>query len=173
MVGCAKCERCQALLRDREFIFRSMWGAEPWQRWPQPFFLEDSCFGRARDHHSRHQDPSVYFKEAASGKHCATNWCNSCGSGASRLARRSRWVTCAARRRYEGNSGDLGRPGRLQPFHAPAPALLGFDDSIDRFCYGLGGRGDHAYACVAANMYDFAPAPAARAHCRGPVASLP
>jgi len=32
-----------------------------------------------------------------------------------------------------------------------APALLGFDESIDNVCYGAGGQGSHAEACVHTN----------------------
>ena len=34
----------------------------------------------------------------------------------------------------------------------PAPAVLGFDESIDWYCATHGGRGDHAEACVSANV---------------------
>jgi hypothetical protein len=35
--------------------------------------------------------------------------------------------------RYEGNPGELGKAGQLPSFNgADAPALLGFDESIDR-----------------------------------------
>jgi hypothetical protein len=71
---CPSCARCAALLRDENFVFRSMWGAEPWKRWPQPFQLWDSCFARVRDNHAKHQDVSVYFEETAAATHCNTNW---------------------------------------------------------------------------------------------------
>ena len=38
-------------------------------------------------------------------------------------------------------------------FTAPeAPALLGFDEDIDDYCESHGGRGNHAEACVQANV---------------------
>jgi hypothetical protein len=59
---------------------------------------------------------------------------------------------------YNGNNGKLGQheggPDKdwVQPhFTGAAPALLGFDESIDNFCYGHGGSGSHAEACVRAN----------------------
>jgi hypothetical protein len=72
--GCPSCDQCAALLRDKDFVFRSMWGAEPWKKWPQPFQLYDSCFARVRDNHAKHQDVDVYFDETAAGTHCNTNW---------------------------------------------------------------------------------------------------
>ena len=42
--------------------------------------------------------------------------------------------------------------GNPPPLHSQrAPALLGFDESIDQDCYGMGGKGSHAEACVDTN----------------------
>ena len=56
---------------------------------------------------------------------------------------------------YEGNAGgaaenQLGRAHVTPRFegHKQAPALLGFDETIDAFCWDHGGRGSHAIACV-------------------------
>lgn len=124
---CEKCDRCDALMRNPEFVFRRMWGAEPWRNWPRPFNIEDSCFARVRDHHNQHQDAYMYFEETSQGKHCHTNW-------------------------YEGNVGELGWANRIHNFALKAPALLGFDETIDHYCNGHGGRGGHAQSCVNANL---------------------
>eukprot|EP00967_Tisochrysis_lutea_P113056 scaffold179184_cov32-Tisochrysis_lutea.AAC.3 len=73
-MACSQCERCAALLRDDSFVFRSMWGSEPWRRWPLPFAVEESCFARVRDDHARTQPVQTYFDETAQGVHCHTNW---------------------------------------------------------------------------------------------------
>ena len=69
----------------------------------------------------------MYFDDVRRGAACNTNW-------------------------YEGNSGDLGRQDKLPQFPSSAPALLGFDETIDQFCQARGGSGDHAWACIKASL---------------------
>jgi len=59
---------------------------------------------------------------------------------------------------YSGNNGQLGAhnggPDKdwVWPhFSEGAAALLGFDESIDHYCYDEGGRGSHAESCVKTN----------------------
>jgi len=73
--SCPKCDRCEELLRDPDFVFRSMWGAEPWRQWSKPFNMAESCFAHVRDAHDTQQDVSVFFAETGAGTHCHTNWC--------------------------------------------------------------------------------------------------
>ena len=97
---------CDAMLRDRTFLFRRMWDARPWmQRHPD----QPTCFERRRDQSNEWQNHKTYFREAKMGSHCGSNW-------------------------YEGNSGALGQQWHTVEFTNKAAALLGFDDSIDWFC---------------------------------------
>jgi hypothetical protein len=75
-----------------------------------------------------------FFRETKEGVHCDSNW-------------------------YEGNFGKLGRMNSRPEFSAMAPALLGFDETIDRFCdaehtyfdNGIYDRKNHAGNCVNSN----------------------
>ena len=74
------------------------------------------------------------------GTHCDSNW-------------------------YKGNKGELGEPNPDQSNHIPsgfskdAPALLGFDESIDQYCTeqspSRGSDDGHAANCVRANRNIF------------------
>ena len=75
-----------------------------------------------------------YFEDAWQGVDCSRNW-------------------------YTGNEGPLGLPNggptktTTHPhFKGPAPALLGFDEAIDRYCESRHGKGNHAETCVGANV---------------------
>ena len=72
---------------------------------------------------------------------------------------------CQTRNWYTGNQGDLGNHKTLGPadpstrehFTEDAPALLGFDESIDDHCVSHGGSNPggpsgHAISCVRANV---------------------
>ena len=97
---------CDAMLRDRTFLFRRMWDARPWmQRHPD----QPACWERRRDQSNTPQPQKTYFRETKRGSHCGTNW-------------------------YEGNHGQLGQQGHTVEFTNKAAALLGFDETIDRFC---------------------------------------
>ena len=37
-------------------------------------------------------------------------------------------------RRYEGSIGELGEEKKMPKFKKPAPALLGFDETIEEYC---------------------------------------
>ena len=82
------------------------------------------CWLRERDASWMEMKAATYFAEVKQGVHCNTNW-------------------------YEGNMNWLGR--FTPTFNHPAPALLGFDDSIDRACHGSS-PDDHATACVRNNL---------------------
>ena len=121
-----------AMLRDSTHLFRSMWAAVPFARLRPGM---PSCFEVPRDRSSEQMKPETFFSDTLSGAHCDTNW-------------------------YEGNNGDLGRA--TPSFAEPAPALLGFDSSIDAYCAEnkpppLQARGQrqyygHAGECVNANL---------------------
>ena len=74
-----------------------------------------------------------FFQNAQAGVNCGRNW-------------------------FEGSGGSLGEehggPSRnwVKPhFGKPAPAVLGFDESIDAFC-SSGGYGSHAERCVRSDV---------------------
>ena len=100
--------KCEAMLRDPSHIFRRLWAAKPYafRHRGQP-----TCFERSRDEEgNRPIDPRVFAEETRNGTHCDVNW-------------------------YEGNEGLLGAAGRTPYFsNTIAPALFGFDESIDKFC---------------------------------------
>ena len=88
------------------------------------------CWDVVRGSKDQLTDSDVYFRETKEGTHCYSNW-------------------------YQGNNGELGDPATIPEFSAPAPALFGFDDSIDAYCIprAHGGRyGGHAGVCVNANL---------------------
>ena len=120
------------MLGDRSGLMRKMWAAHPFQqrRRGQP-----NCWDRKRDARNTWQDPEQYFTETFAGFWCGSNW-------------------------YEGNPGQLGNMHYRPSFTADAPALLGFDETIDSFCASRdaanpnGGAGGnwHAGHCIAANL---------------------
>ena len=121
-------EKCHDLLRDSSHRFRRMWAAEAWAPM-QPG--QPACWETVRNRPKRSQMSSTFFDETLQGRHCDSNW-------------------------YQGNGGTLGTVGPdFSKTHAPA--LLGFDESIDEYCgQHLEGnqahiRG-HATRCVAANL---------------------
>lgn len=130
LTGRLDAQKCDALMRDPSHIFRRMWHAEPWRfrRDGQP-----TCFERRRDQKDREQPPHEYFQETKMGTNCNSNW-------------------------FEGCPGNLGRVNQPPHFTAMAPALLGFDETIDWFCNkehqyfstGLYGN-DHAGNCANSN----------------------
>lgn len=123
-------EECTFLMRDPQHLFRKMWAAASWapMQAKQP-----ACWDVKRDDDGARQKPETYFEEAFTGMHCDSNW-------------------------YEGNQGELGRPHHALPNfrRGTAPALLGFDESIDQFCAKtLGGDYHwmgHAEQCVQASL---------------------
>lgn len=84
-------------------------------------------------------DAELFFEQLKTGKECDANW-------------------------YEGAQGSLGEQNARPPFTAPAPALLGFDESIFSYCSSAIGRkpgyqgrpedfnDELARRCVEANM---------------------
>ena len=106
--------RCSAMLRDRKHIFRRMWAADAWTKMRSG---HPACWsvGRVTSVASL-QTQESFFAELRAGKLCQNNW-------------------------YEGNPGELGWANHMPDFGGrPAPALLGFDESIGDFCASrLGG----------------------------------
>ena len=105
-----------------------MWAAEAWA----PMLPgEPACWESVRDKPKKSQMSGTFFDEVLDGRHCDGNW-------------------------FEGNGGTLGTVGPdFSKTHAPA--LLGFDESIDEYCSKhLEDDHDriigHATRCVAANL---------------------
>jgi hypothetical protein len=74
-----------------------------------------TCFARARDQFGRvAQEPQRFVADVAEGTNCDFNW-------------------------YEGNDGELGGKDHRAKFsNKLAPALLGFDESIDGCPFSVG-----------------------------------
>jgi len=114
--------KCRAMLSNPESRFNQIWSAGGWT---VRHHGEPACWGT---------DGPGFFEHAWLGSWCNRNW-------------------------YIGNKGSLGQfgGGPAQPWVWPrfthaAPALLGFDESIDWFCATHGGFGDHSEASVSANL---------------------
>lgn len=114
-------EMCHAMLRDPTHLFRRMWSAEAWAHM-QPG--ASVCWERKRDERWKPIPAATFFEEASAGTHCDSNW-------------------------YEGNSGDLGKHDYRTTFAKEAPALLGFDETIDKACSNHDGQ--HAKSCIRAS----------------------
>jgi len=116
-------DKCEAFFSDKSHRFHELWGELGWvARHPDK---DGACWG---------DRGWKFFDDAWWGRDCERNW-------------------------YSGNSGDLGKVfgGPFQAWVWPhfsenAPALLGFDESIDWYCTSHGGSGQHAAACVMANV---------------------
>lgn len=113
---------CERNLADRDHRLHQLWGEVGWK-----------IRQRGRDRTCFDNGPT-FFEDALQGRPCEINW-------------------------YSGNDGNLGTryggpsQGWVQPhFTKAAPALLGFDESIDWYCGSHGGQGQHAVACVGANV---------------------
>ena len=98
--------KCDAMIRDPSHLFRKMWNVEPW--W---FRHADTptCFERKRHDTSQGQPTAQYFAQVKAGANCDDNW-------------------------FEGSPGVLGKKGKPPTFSGMAPALLGFDETIEWFC---------------------------------------
>ena len=116
-------DKCEAFFSDKSHRFHELWGDLGWVvRHPSK---DRTCWG---------DRGWKFFDDAWWGRDCQRNW-------------------------YSGNGGDLGKVfgGPSQAWVWPhfsdnAPALLGFDESIDWYCTSHGGSGQHAEACVQANV---------------------
>jgi hypothetical protein len=113
--------KCDALFMAPEGRFRKIWGAEGW-RMRGPEM--SACW---------FDEGEEFFRNAQMGVHCGRNW-------------------------FQGSGGQLGEehggPSRkwVTPhFSKPAPAVLGFDESIDAYC-SSGGSGTHAEKCVGSDV---------------------
>ena len=130
--------QCRAMIRDETHIFRRMWAASAWAKMSKSSSSSrhPACWAVNRETLNSEMQPmssETFFTETLAGTHCNTNW-------------------------YEGNVGDLGKAGRLPSYARPAaPALFGFDETIDEFCAdNIGGWEvatslDHATRCVEAS----------------------
>jgi len=118
--------QCKAMLRDSRSLFRRMWAAQAWGKMADG---RADCWNVKRDNRWEHLETEQFFADTWSGRHCGTNW-------------------------YEGNDGELGLPGRPPHFDHDAPALFGFDESIDDFCLRHGGHEweVHGQRCVTAGI---------------------
>lgn len=117
------------MLRDETHIFRSMWASRPFMKRAKG---RPNCWDIRRDSTWARQPSSAYFEETLRGAHCNTNW-------------------------YTGNEGELGQVGRFPQFTSNvAPALLGFDETIDSFCNSANKPSNrywgHAGMCINANL---------------------
>lgn len=117
---------CDALLSDPHSRLRQLWGEKGWVvagGW-QGRWQNPRCW---QDHR--------FFDGAAAGHTCNRNW-------------------------YEGNPGEIGEgyaprvtENWVWPhFERSAPALLGFDESIDRACSKVNPVDGHANNCITSNL---------------------
>ena len=120
-------DKCVALWENPHSRFHDLWGMQGWKVRSK---ANPACWGKTGG--------AKYFDDAWWGRACETrNW-------------------------YTGTPGELGDSKRLGPaddsvhphFHKLAPALLGFDESIDNYCASHGGQDwmGHSEACVHANV---------------------
>ena len=134
-------QKCAAYLRDPSHIFRRMWAGEAWSKMADADGNAGStaCWLMRRELNAQiriePQPAADFFEQVLSGAHCDTNW-------------------------YEGNVGSLGKRDARPSFPKDeAPALLGFDETLDGFCAAeLGGWDQngakdlgHAERCVKAS----------------------
>ena len=126
--------KCDAMFADRAGLLRKMWAAQPWATRSKG---KPNCWERRRDAGDVGQGADTYFSEAWRGVHCPSNW-------------------------YEGNpGGTMGIQGTPPTFTEDAPALLGFDETIDQYCGShrktnpaaseIGGY-SHARMCIQSNL---------------------
>ena len=123
--------KCDGMMHDPTHLFRWMWATESWakQRADGP-----KCWETDRLDAAKRQEPQAYFDSVLAGDGCDMNW-------------------------FEGNWGQLGRKEYRAAFTQDAPALLGFDDSIDAFCADrapyISKEWHRAPRCVSANLNIF------------------
>ena len=124
-------EKCDAMLQNPTSLMRRMWSSSAWSKMRPG---EAACWDMRRDDGGKQrQSAGKYFDDALNGAACRSNW-------------------------YEGNPGRLGDPAGHARYAQPAPALLGFDESIDGYCAAQLGDFDgaaqtgHAMRCVHANL---------------------
>eukprot|EP00908_Phaeocystis_cordata_P021789 Transcript_4176.p1 GENE.Transcript_4176~~Transcript_4176.p1 ORF type:complete len:493 (-),score=73.84 Transcript_4176:23-1297(-) len=119
--------KCHDMIRDPSHRFRRMWAAEAWAPMREG---QPACWDVMRDQPTP-QRSHAFFGAILDGRHCDSNW-------------------------YNGNPGELGTNGAVFT-KRHAPALLGFDESIDAYCAAnvIGGESEHmghAERCVKANL---------------------
>ena len=128
--GALSPEACEFYFQQPTSRFHQLWGAHGWVL--RRSEAAPACWGA---------DGDGFFEDAWQGR------------------------TCASRNWYTGNEGRLGDVATLGPassvgnphhFTRDAPAVLGFDESIDEYCQSNGGKNPggasgHAISCVRAN----------------------
>jgi len=107
------------MLKDPTHIFRRMWAAEPWGAMDEG----DACWNIDR-HGKVRQKGRTFFDAVDQGLYCDSNWYEGSGYGPWDLP--------------DGGSSESS---------SNAPALLGFDEDIDAFCWQVD-CGDHAACCL-------------------------
>jgi hypothetical protein len=119
-------EKCEELMQDKHSPFHLLWGEVGWRK---KFDRSGACWNAYPGGSSK------FFNDAFNGHSCMSrNW-------------------------YTGNGGDLGlygpvladwNPSGNPHFTANAPALLGFDEEINRMCHTK--NQEHATGCTRANF---------------------
>lgn len=117
---------CEAYWMDPNSRFHDLWSKEGWVVLKHTK-NEKACWG---------DDGFQYFDDAWWGRSCDRNWYT--GTPGSQL-------------------GDHQRKGPVDPsvephFNARAPALLGFDETIDAYCGARGSGDQHSERCVRAGV---------------------
>ena len=120
--------KCDGMLRDPTHLFRRMWAAEAWAK---QYTTSAKCWERDRENYGwGWQKSERFFDDILEGNICDSNW-------------------------YEGNNGAIGGQYARPTFTGDAKAVLGFDDSIDRYCTDHApwtqNTWGHAPRCIAAN----------------------
>jgi hypothetical protein len=124
--GALSPELCSAFFHDPNHRFHQMWAPRAWH-------VREGASGAAC--WDEWGSGARYFSDVFEGRYCDKNW-------------------------FAGNAGRLGdkyggptdtKAKASVHFMKAAPALLGFDHSIDWYCQANGGYGTHAEACVRAN----------------------
>ena len=129
-------ERCEALFEDKRSRFHQLWSNEGWvARKPRRTL---ACWD------GDERGGEKFFDDAWWGKDCQKrNWYT--GNAAPPGDKTNAFG-------MGGPKGGPGNPKNPLHFSDPAPAVLGFDESIDQYCASRGGEGAHAVACVKANV---------------------
>jgi len=157
--------KCDAMLRDPTHLFRRMWAAEAWGRMLPG---KPSCFYVVRDSVKTRQPASAYFDAIVTGcialplsRISRNNMVPSLYAQSQDKGHLTYFVEPRTCRRdcksnwFEGNSGALGWYAHPPTFSSDAPAVLGFDESIDRACIAsapaYARHYGHAERCVKAN----------------------
>ena len=129
---------CEAMFKDPKARFHQLWSNEGWvARRPK---LTLPCWDGDERGGLKFFDDAWWGRSCEPGK-SERNWYT--GNDAPPGDKKNQ---------FGDPKGGPGDPKAPLHFSKPAPALLGFDESIDRYCSEHGGTGAHAIACVKANV---------------------